>query len=680
MKKCLLKIFLLTLLLNSFCYAEVNIIDDNNQVMVNILDSNIEYKIDGKISKELKDAIRDVYGKEKADEIYQTVINKVITSINSRPEYLKNQDLNRKSDWYKNEIIYMFYVDQFGIVQQGKSNTFKDTTQMLDYLKELGVTTLYMLPFADSPMKDAGFDVKNPQTVRQDLGGMKEFTSFAKQAKAYGFKIKADLVLNHLSSEHEWFKKLEQGDESALQYFVYTDKEPKYKKYQDEKLGTVVEYTEDDGSISKRRLIFPENIENNYRKVEVNGKIYYLYHTFYPFQLDINWENPEVLYYALDTITNWTNCGIDIFRMDAIPYLIKEKGTNAENLPKTHSVIKILSDYILLTASSSVIQVEACQHPKDILPYFGKEREVDIQVNNEIKKIKRTNEAQIAYHFPYMPAIWATLITEDKKYFIDAYKNTPQTPKSTAWGMFLRVHDELTLEMVSPEVRKIVYDDLINKGLEFRKGFGVSGRLANFLDKNPNRIEVAYSILFSLPGIPIIYYGDEIGVTNNFENAKESALIRSKNKIANLLSVFDSRDINRGKVSAKLFYGSSQGFYKFNSQVYCKVHNLIQVRKSLPVMVDGDFELLQTKSKSNFAYLRKNKNKQILVINNLSKEKLYADITLPIDIILKNNGKINKLKNLINGDNIKVNISLKNKTMHLRLSPYQTLWLDVTPN
>ena len=680
MKKCLLKIFLLTLLLNSFCYAEVNVIDDNNQVMVHILDSNIEYKIDSKISKELKEERKYVYGKEKADEIYQTVINKVIASINSRPEYLKNQDLNRKSDWYKNEIIYMFYVDQFGIVQQGKSNTFKDTTQMLDYLKELGVTTLYMLPFADSPMKDAGFDVKNPQTVRQDLGGMKEFTSFAKQAKAYGFKIKADLVLNHLSSEHEWFKKLEQGDESALQYFVYTDKEPKYKKYQDEKLGTVVEYTEDDGSISKRRLIFPENIENNYRKVEVNGKNYYLYHTFYPFQLDINWENPEVLYYALDTITNWTNCGIDIFRMDAIPYLIKEKGTNAENLPKTHSVIKILSDYILLTASSSVIQVEACQHPKDILPYFGKEREVDIQVNNEIKKIKRTNEAQIAYHFPYMPAIWATLITEDKKYFIDAYKNTPQTPKSTAWGMFLRVHDELTLEMVSPEVRKIVYDDLINKGLEFRKGFGVSGRLANFLDKNPNRIEVAYSILFSLPGIPIIYYGDEIGVTNNFENAKESALIRSKNKIANLLSVFDSRDINRGKVSAKLFYGSSQGFYKFNSQVYCKVHNLIQVRKSLPVMVDGDFELLQTKSKSNFAYLRKNKNKQILVINNLSKEKLYADITLPIDIILKNNGKINKLKNLINGDNIKVNISLKNKTMHLRLSPYQTLWLDVTPN
>lgn len=681
MKKLLLKFCIFSFFL--CCSLHQVYADEFNQKLDSVANSSkqiIEYKIDDKISKELKDAIEDVYGKENVDEIYNVILDKVVASINSRPAELKQQDLLRSSDWYKNEIIYMFYVDQFGVIQQNKSNTFSDATNMLKYLKKLGVTTLYILPFADSPMKDAGFDVKNPQTVRPDLGGMKEFISFVKQAKAYGFRIKADLVLNHFSSEHEWFKRLEQGDESALKYFVYTDKEPKYRKYQDEKLGTVIEYVEDDGKVSKRRLIFPENVENNYRKVTVNGKIYYLYHTFYPFQLDINWENPEVLYYALDTITNWTNLGIDIFRMDAIPYLIKEKGTSAENLPRTHSVIKILSDYIQLTAPSSVMQVEACQQPKDILPYFGKERDVDIQINNKVKTIKRTNEAQIAYHFPYMPALWASFVTEDKKYFIDAYKNTPQIPKTAAWGMFLRVHDELTLEMVSPEVRKIVYNDLIAKGAEFRKGFGISGRLSNFLDKNPDRIEMAYSILFSLPGIPIIYYGDEVGVTNNFENAKVSALLRSKNKIANLLSVFDSRDINRGKVSAKLFYGSSLGYYKYNSQVYNRVSNLINIRKSLPVMRNGDFELLTTKSKSNFAYLRKNKTQQILVINNLSKEKLCADITLPIDIIVKNEGNIVKLKNLINGDNIKVNISLKNRTMHLRLAPYQTLWLDITPN
>lgn len=681
MKKLLLKFCIFSFFLcSSLHQVYADVLNQNLDSVANSSKQNIEYKIDGKISKELKEAIEDVYGKENVDEIYNVILDKVVASINSRPAELKQQDLLRSSDWYKNEIIYMFYVDQFGVIQQNKSNTFSDATKMLKYLKNLGVTTLYILPFADSPMKDAGFDVKNPQTVRQDLGGMKEFISFVKQAKAYGFRIKADLVLNHFSSEHEWFKRLEQGDESALKYFVYTDKEPKYRKYQDEKLGTVIEYVEDDGKVSKRRLIFPENVENNYRKVTVNGKIYYLYHTFYPFQLDINWENPEVLYYALDTITNWTNLGIDIFRMDAIPYLIKEKGTSAENLPRTHSVIKILSDYIQLTAPSSVMQVEACQQPKDILPYFGKERDVDIQINNKVKTIKRTNEAQIAYHFPYMPALWASFVTEDKKYFIDAYKNTPQIPKTAAWGMFLRVHDELTLEMVSPEVRKIVYNDLIAKGAEFRKGFGISGRLSNFLDKNPARIEMAYSILFSLPGIPIIYYGDEVGVTNNFENAKISALLRSKNKIANLLSVFDSRDINRGKVSAKLFYGSSLGYYKYNSQVYNRVSNLIKIRKALPVMRNGDFELLTTKSKSNFAYLRKNKTQQILVINNLSKEKLCADITLPLDIIVKNEGNIVKLKNLINGDNIKVNISLKNRTMHLRLAPYQTLWLDITPN
>lgn len=681
MKKLLLKFCIFSFFLcSSLHQVYADVLNQNLDSVANSSKQNIEYKIDGKISKELKEAIEDVYGKENVDEIYNVILDKVVASINSRPAELKQQDLLRSSDWYKNEIIYMFYVDQFGVIQQNKSNTFSDATKMLKYLKNLGVTTLYILPFADSPMKDAGFDVKNPQTVRQDLGGMKEFISFVKQAKAYGFRIKADLVLNHFSSEHEWFKRLEQGDESALKYFVYTDKEPKYRKYQDEKLGTVIEYVEDDGKVSKRRLIFPENVENNYRKVTVNGKIYYLYHTFYPFQLDINWENPEVLYYALDTITNWTNLGIDIFRMDAIPYLIKEKGTSAENLPRTHSVIKILSDYIQLTAPSSVMQVEACQQPKDILPYFGKERDVDIQINNKVKTIKRTNEAQIAYHFPYMPALWASFVTEDKKYFIDAYKNTPQIPKTAAWGMFLRVHDELTLEMVSPEVRKIVYNDLIAKGAEFRKGFGISGRLSNFLDKNPDRIEMAYSILFSLPGIPIIYYGDEVGVTNNFENAKISALLRSKNKIANLLSVFDSRDINRGKVSAKLFYGSSLGYYKYNSQVYNRVSNLITIRKALPVMRNGDFELLTTKSKSNFAYLRKNKTQQILVINNLSKEKLCADITLPLDIIVKNEGNIVKLKNLINGDNIKVNISLKNRTMHLRLAPYQTLWLDITPN
>lgn len=647
-----------------------------------------DFYIDAHIKKELKTSIQSVYGQDRAEEIYNELIEHAITAIEKRPQKLKQQDINKSSDWFKNEIIYMFYVNQFGVVQNNKDNTFNNTVEMLDYLKDLGVTTLYLLPFVDSPMEDAGFDVKNPQDVRSELGGMKQFENFIETAKDKGFNIKADLVLNHLSDKHEWFKKLQSGDLTYLDYFIWRDKMPEYKKYSDEKLGTVIEYTEDNGTISKRRLIFPENTETNWRDITVNikdedgkneTKTYYLYHTFYPFQLDINWENPEVLYYMLDTITKWANLGVDIFRMDAIPYLSKEEGTNAENQPKTHSIVNILSNYIQLTAPSSVIQVEACQHPEDIIPYFGKAREVNIEISEAKKELSRTSEAQIAYNFPYMNAIWASLISEDKKYFIDTYKKTPNIPKNTSWGVFLRVHDELTLEMVSPEVRNLIFENLEPKGAGFRNGFGVSGRLANFLDKNPDKINLAFAIMFSAPGIPIIYYGDEVGVTNNFENAKKSALNRkNKNKFLKLLSVFDSRDINRGPVPKKLFYGSQKGWYLFNSKVYNNTKHLLEIRKSLPVISNGSFDIIKTTSDSCLSYIRKNKTQQIVVINNLSKNKIVADIPLPITTIIKNNKKITRLKNLITDNNIKVNVSLSDNTMHLLLAPYQVLWLDLT--
>ena len=633
-----------------------------------------------RLQKEIKDAIIEIYGKADSDEIFEHVMQIAEKSVRERAESLKKEDVSRTEDWYKDEIIYMFYIDQFGVKNPDSSNTFKDTEQMFGYLKDLGVTTLYMLPFADSPMQDAGFDVKDPRDVRKELGGMEEFKQFISQAKKAGFKIKADLVLNHFSQEHDWFKAIEKGDLSKLDYFVVRENMPVYKKYQDEKLGTVVEYYEKDGKVSKRRLIFPENTENHWRKVTVKGKDYYFYHTFYPFQLDINWEKPEVLYYSLETISYWSNLGIDIFRMDAIPYLSKPAGTNAENQPKTHAIIRLLSNYIQATAPSSVIQVEACQLPKDILQYFGKERTVQTDIDGIKKDFKRTDEAQIAYHFPYMPAIWASLITGDKKYFYEAKKETPEIPDTAAWAMFLRVHDELTLEMTTPEMREIIYNNLVSKGAGFRKGFGVSGRLANFLNKDPDRIELAFSILMSLPGIPIIYYGDEVGVANNFKNAKKSEAerkLKQKSGKFKLLSYFDSRDIHRGEVPAKLFYGSTKDYYEFNSKVYKKVRNLIHLRKSLPVMSRGEFIPVNTDSPANFSYIRKDKDQQILVINNLSNKKLVADISLPVNVILKNDGHITSLKNLVTGDNVKVNLSLTNKTMHLRIAPYGVLWLEL---
>lgn len=675
LKKFLALTLLSTFSINSIVFAEEQLLTEaKTQTEQSIVTPK-------KIETEILSAITQIYGEVKAPEIFAKVMEIAHIAISERPENLKKEDLSRSEDWYKDEIIYMFYVDQFGVVSPEKPNQFKDTAEMFEYLEDLGVTTLYLLPFADSPMSDAGFDVKNPQNIRKDLGGTPQFKEFIKEAKSNGFKIKSDLVLNHFSDQHEWFQDLLKGDLSKLNYFVVKNKMPKYKKYVDETIGTVVEYEEPDGRISKRRLIFPEITENHWREVNIGGANYYFYHTFYPFQLDINWENPEVLYYCLDTINYWTNMGIDIFRLDAIPYLSKEIGTNAENLPKTHSIIKLISNYIQMTAPRTVIQAEACQYPNDILPYFGKERKFKASINNEEKVLKRTDEFQIAYHFPYMPAIWASLVTADKQHFVNAYKSTPQIPSTSSWGVFLRVHDELSLEMVDKKTREIVYNALINKGAEFRKGLGVSGRMANFLDNNPDRIEMAFSILLSMPGIPIIYYGDEIGVRNNFENAKASARARfEKSKLAKfkLTSYFDSRDINRGAVPAKLFYGSSKDYYEFNSKVYKRVKNLISVRKNLNSMSRGDFTLLKTKSPSNFSYIRSYEDEKVLVINNLSDEKLIAEITLPVNIVLASEDKhITSLKNLINGDDVKVNISLTNRTMRLRIAPYGVVWLKL---
>ena len=214
-----------------------------------------EEVIPAQLEKELKEEIKKVYGEERVEEIYSHIFQIALKAKKQRPEALKKDDLNRSSDWFKDEIIYMFYADQFGVYTTGKANTFKDTVAMLDYLKTLGVTTLYILPFADSPMADAGFDVKDPRNVRNDLGGMQEFQEFITAARNKGFKIKADLVLNHFSDQHEWFQKALKGDTEKLDYFVTREEMPEFTKYQDEKLGTVVEYKEPTGEISKRRLI-----------------------------------------------------------------------------------------------------------------------------------------------------------------------------------------------------------------------------------------------------------------------------------------------------------------------------------------------------------------------------------------------------------------------------------------
>jgi len=670
---------------------------------MNVMDSEteiVDYEIPKKLEKNIKESIKNVYGEQHVSVIYPKVLEIVKKAKQNRPLKLYMEDLKRTSDWYKDEIIYMFYVDQFGVRTKNSTNTFEDTIKMLDYLEDLGVTTIFMLPFIDSPMGDAGFDIRDPKNVRKDLGGMKEFMEFMAEAKKRGFKIKADLILNHFSDQHEWFQDALQGDLKKVNYFVNRKKLPEHEKYRDEQVGIVVKYIEDNGVVSKRRLIFPDIVENHYRKVNIEGEDYYFYHTFYPFQIDVNWKNPEVLYYMLDVLAHWSNIGVDIFRMDAIPYYIKKPGTNAENLKETHEIIKLLSSFVQAIAPRSVMQAEACQWPEDILPYFGQEEstEHEILCDNE-KKIKRTDEVQIAYHFPYMPAIWASMLTNDNSHFWKAYAMTPDIPDTATWAVFLRVHDELTLEMVDVETRNLIYNKLVEKGAEFREGFGVSGRMANFLDNKPDKIGLAFSILMSMPGIPLIYYGDEIGAQNNWRYAKTSeaqreAMAKEKGANAGVKSFFDSRDINRGPITRETFYDAQENPDSFNGKIYKQVKNLIHLRKENPVMRRGEFEKLETPQKEIFAYLRTYGPEQMLVVNNLSGDYIEAEVTLTNKVSDKINDS-EAVMDVISGKQVVMQEVARKKdperkstlvglltkkssnTYKLNLKPHQSVWLKL---
>ena len=312
------------------------------------------------------------------------------------------------------------------------------------------------------------------------------------------------------------------------------------------------------------------------------------------------------------------------------------------------------------------------------------ERKVNLNISGKEKEIVRTDEFQIAYHFPYMPAIWASLVSADNRYFWKAHKQTPKIPDSATWAIFLRVHDELTLEMVNAKTRELIYDDLEPKGAEFRKGFGVSGRMANFLDNDTDRIGMAFSILLSLPGIPIIYYGDEIGSQNNYTYAQRFAKLRelkqrAKNKGKNkveMLSYFDSRDINRGAIKRRTFYNATRAENSFEGKVFKKVKQLIEVRKKYPVIARGDFTQIKTNAPEIFAYMRTLEDEQIIVINNLSDHRTVAELNIPNIPWWKKDDDV-YLLDLLNNRKRRVNYSKPTKNLIMRLKPYDSVWFKV---
>ncbi len=634
----------------------------------------------GTLGDDVRQAITIAYGVNALSSVFAEVCQRIADSRRERTETLLNEDALRPSDWYKSELVYMFYPERFGVDENGHPNTFRQLIPMLDYLCDLGVTTLYILPFLNSPLIDAGFDVSDFRQVRSDLGGNEEFEEFMKAAKQRGFRIKADLILNHVSDQHAWFQEALAGDPEKLDYFVHRSRLPKFRIIKSARKGVVAVYSEAPGVKSIRRLMFPDIVTSNYRKEVINGQDVFFYHTFYPHQPDLNWENPKILYESIEIMGFWANKGVDIFRMDAIPFFFKTIGTDGENRPETHAVVKILSACLQVMGPATVIQAEACQWPNDIRPYYGDDRQYINNVAPDVPKIMtRTNEVQIAYHFPFMPAIWASMVTSNPVSFWKAASATPSIPDSATWAIFLRVHDELTLEMVDPRTREIVYNALVPYGEAFREGLGVSGRLASFLNNDVRRIQLIYAILLSLPGIPILYFGDEIGINNSRDFMLRAATereMRSGLDGAEVKSFVDTRDLGRAPIPKGRFEEAVHHPDTASGTIYSNLRRLIAMRKQEDLLSKGKLVKVQASVTNLFSYLRELDGRQMLMVHNLSGEAQSGSLRLPPHLQASNLAP-ESLLDLLSMQPMPFKINKRTNTIHLTLQAYQACWLKM---
>jgi maltose alpha-D-glucosyltransferase/alpha-amylase len=347
-----------------------------HQDTASISKSADEPQIPEALRKNIESAAAVLYGKQQAPEVTRKVIDIIQKARQNRPADLLKEDFERPADWYKNEHVYMLYPERFG-TENNQPTTFKNLIPMLKYVKTLGASTVHILPFLKSPGIDAGFDVSDYKTVGEDLGGNQEFEEFLTAARKQGIKVKADLVLNHVSDQHDWFKAALNGDPEKLNYFIHKDREPIPEIKRTKHDGTWAKYKEADGTKTKRRVIFPDASSSHYRKAlmtgKENGKEKYFYHTFYPHQVDLNWNNPKVLYEAVDIMAHWANKGVDIFRLDALTFYAKPPNTTGENTPGTHAAVQILSSSLQAMSPRSVIWAEVCQKPTALRRYFGKD-------------------------------------------------------------------------------------------------------------------------------------------------------------------------------------------------------------------------------------------------------------------------------------------------------------------
>ncbi len=488
--------------------------------------------------------------------------------------------------WFKRAVIYELHVRSFCDGNNDGIGDFQGLKSRLGYLKNLGVTALWLLPFYPSPLRDDGYDIADYFSIHPDYGTLQDFQEFLQAAHACGLRVITELVINHTSDRCEWFQRARRAPEGTVErnYYVWSD---------------------DPRRFADARIIFRDFETSNWAW-DAEAKSYY-WHRFFSHQPDLNFDNPEVRKAVFQVFDYWLEMGVDGMRLDAVPYLYEREGTICENLPETHDFLRALRRHVDEKFPGRMLLAEANQWPEDAAAYFG-----------------NGDECHMSFHFPLMPRLFMAIQMEDRFPILDILEQTPAIPENCQWAIFLRNHDELTLEMVTDEERDYMYR-MYARDPRARVNLGIRRRLAPLLENNRRKIELINSLLFSLPGTPILYYGDEIGMGDNFylgdRNGVRTPMQWSADRNAGFSRCNPQQLFLPVIIDPEYHYESVNvdAQEKNLSSLFWWMKRLLEIQRSHSAFAEGKIEFLDSENPKVLSYLRTNDRETILVLANLSR-------------------------------------------------------------
>jgi len=504
--------------------------------------------------------------------------------------------MDNNSLWYRDAVFYEVPVKSFFDSTNDGTGDFNGLRMKLPYLHDLGVDAIWLLPFYKSPLKDDGYDISDYYSIQPEYGTLDDFKGFIAEAHTLNIRVVADLVLNHVSDQNQWFQDARKSRDSPKRdWFVWSDTDTKY---------------------SGVRIIFIDSEISNWTW-EPNTKQYY-WHRFYSHQPDLNYDNPEVREEMKNVIRYWLRLGLDGFRCDAVPYLFEREGTSCENLPETHEYFKEIRKMMDEEFPGAILLAEANQWPSDAKQYFGK-----------------GDEFHMAFNFPLMPRMFISLARESSFPLIDIINQTLPIPDNCDWAIFLRNHDELTLEMVTDEERDIMYKEYA-KLPKMRLNLGIRRRLAPLVDNDRATLELLNALMFSLPGTPIIYYGDEIGMGDNVylgdRNGVRTPMQWSYDRNAGF-STADNEQLYSPVVTNPNYHYESinvESELRSGSSLLNWMKKMLRVRKNYSELLGrGGIRFIDQKNRRVLTYVREYKDQRMLCIFNLSRRPTYVELNLP---------------------------------------------------